>query len=356
MERNNFLHQEDLDKILQNQLEWDLLDHRAVLVTGATGMVGTFLIDVLMKRNKVWGSKIQVYAMSRSAQKLKTIFRQYQDEKCFHMIEQDMTAPFIAFNEKIDYAIHAASNTHPIEYASDPIGTITSNLFGMYNLLEYAKNVKTCRIVVLSSVEIYGECSYETEWFDEKSCGYLDCNTLRSGYPESKRLSESLLQAYIAQEGVDGVVIRLCRLFGATMNLDDSKAVSQFILDAVNKRDIVLKSDGNQYYSYLYVADAVSAILYVMLRGKCGEAYNAASDKANIHLNEIANYLADMVNRKVIYDIPKQMEQAGYSKATKALLNAHKLEQLGWRAVYSVKEGLRRTVAILGEEAHSDKD
>ena len=229
MERNNFLYQEDLDKILQNQLEWDLLDHKAVLITGATGMVGTFLVDVLMKRNKVWGSKIQVYAMSRSIQKLKTVFKRYQDEKCFHMIEQDITAPFTDFKEKIDYAIHAASNTHPIEYASDPIGTITSNLFGIYNLLEYAKNVKTCRIVVLSSVEIYGECSYETEWFDEKSCGYLDCNTLRSGYPESKRLSESLLQAYIAQEGVDGVVIRLCRLFGATMNLDDSKAVSQFI-------------------------------------------------------------------------------------------------------------------------------
>ncbi len=114
----------------------------------------------------------------------------------------------------------------------------------------------------MSSVEIYGENVQAVPAFEEGDLGYIDCNTVRAGYPESKRLCESICQAYAAQYQVEFVTGRFSRVYGPTMQADDSKALAQFIRDAVNSRDIVLKSEGKQLYSYTYVADAVSALLF----------------------------------------------------------------------------------------------
>ena len=144
---------------------------------------------------------------------------------------------------KIDYVIHAASNTHPVAYASDPIGTITANVFGTQYLLDYAKEADCKRFVFLSSVEIYGENRGDTDKFTEDYLGYIDCNTMRAGYPESKRTGEALCQAYRKQMEMDVVIPRLSRVYGPTMLMSDTKALSQFILKSVKQEDIVLKSE-----------------------------------------------------------------------------------------------------------------
>ena len=120
---------------------------------------------------------------------------------------------------------------------------------------------------------IYGENRGDTELFDESYCGYIDCNTLRAGYPESKRCGEALCQAYKKQKGVDVVVARLTRSFGPTLQLTDTKALTQFLKNGLNKENIVLKSAGTQYYSYTYAADAVTGLLTVLLQGESGAAY-----------------------------------------------------------------------------------
>jgi len=342
----NQLYRNDLERFAEQGIPWGKLHGKTILITGASGMIGTFLIDALMTRNAKYQEEITVYAVSRNIDKLNARFGHWGNSGYLRFIQKDVSRPFEMDDVEADYIIHAASNTHPWEYAEDAIGTITTNVFGAYYLLEYVKENKHCRIIVVSSVEIYGENRGDVKKFQEQYSGYLDCNTLRAGYPESKRLVETMLQAYIAKEGIDGVIVRLCRVYGPTLEADDSKASSQFLFKAYNRQDIVLKSEGKQFYSYLYVSDAVKAILCVMLSGRTGEAYNAADERSDISLYNMVVYLAELAGTRVIFELPSEQERKGYSTATKAVLDAGKLRSLGWEADYSIEEGLKRTLEI----------
>jgi len=240
-----------------------------------------------------------------------------------------------------------ASNTHPVAYATDPIGTVTTNIIGTNNMLEFAVNHNAKRFAFLSSNEIYGENRGDVEFFDEHYCGYIDSNTMRAGYPESKRCGEALCQAYIRQKGLDIVIPRLTRSYGPTMLMSDTKAISQFIRKGVAGEDIVLKSAGTQYYSYTYVADAVAGLLTVLLKGECGAAYNIADKSGDIMMRDLAAIIADYVGLKVVFEYPDDVEKAGYSTATKARLNGGKLKNLGWSMKYDISRGIQRTIEII---------
>jgi nucleoside-diphosphate-sugar epimerase len=339
------LYAEDVDYVSNINANWETLNGKTILITGASGMIGTFLVDVLMRRNAAFNSKIHIIAASRNTAKLKDRFSEYEASEYLTLLQYDVTEKF-TYTGHIDHIVHAASNTHPKEYSNDPIGTITTNILGTYNLLEWIRDHVGCKMTLLSSVEIYGENRGDVDRFQETYSGYIDCNTLRAGYPESKRLSESMLQAYQSQAGVESVIVRLCRTYGPTVEPDDTKAISQFIKKAADKQDIVLKSAGTQLYSYIYVSDAVSAILYVLMCGKNGEAYNVADASSDITLKELAEILANEAGTSVVYEIPTDNEKKGYSTATKALLDPTKINKLGWKPRYTMKEGLTRTLKI----------
>ena len=287
--------------------------------------------------------------MGRSLERLKSRFSMYLDSNLFHMIEADVTQP-ISLDDKVDYIFHGASNTHPRAYATDPIGTIMTNLMGTQQVLDFAVNTNPKRIAFLSSVEIFGENRGDVDKFTEDYCGYIDCNTLRAGYPEGKRASESLCQAYIAKHDLDIVIPRICRTFGPTMLLNDSKASSQFILNAVNNEDIVLKSEGNQFFSYAYVGDVVYSLLYLLVNGKNGEAYNIAVPEFDLHLKDLAQELASLNQKKVIFDLPDEEERKGFSKASQAILASKKISTLGWNSIFELEEALKNTIEIIRNE------
>lgn len=340
-------YQEDVKYVANLDLPWDKLKNKSIMISGATGLIGSMLIDVIMMKN-LKGLNCIVYALGRSKTKMFNRFEYCFDNSYFNFIEYDVNKK-LEMNSilKIDYILHLASNTHPMQYATDPIGTITTNIIGVQNLLDFAVEHKTTRFAFASSNEIYGENRGDVEKFDEKYCGYIDCNTTRAGYPESKRCGEALCQAYVAQRGLDIVIPRLTRTYGPTLLKTDTKALSQFIHKGVAAEDIVLKSEGNQYYSYLYVMDSVSGLLTVLLKGKCGEAYNIADEASDVTLKDLAKIIADYVDKNVIFELPDVVESAGYSKATKARLDSAKLNKLEWKARYDINTGLRRTIDIL---------
>ena len=340
----NEMYLSDVSYVAGLPLDWESLRGTSFLISGASGNIGSFLIDVLMEHED-----IRIYAMGRNEAKAKERFANYWDDERFNFVAGDINEGVILPEGAgvMDYVIHAASNTHPRAYATDPIGTVTTNIIGTDNMLKAAAENGCRRFLFLSSVEIYGENRGDVDYFDEEYCGYIDCNTMRAGYPESKRAGEALCQAYISAKDMDVVIPRLSRTYGPTLLATDTKAISQFIHKGVAGEDIVLKSEGTQNYSYSYVADAVSGILYCLLKGECGEAYNIADPGSDITLKDLAGIIADYVGRKVIFELPDAVEAAGYSKATKALLNAAKLRALGWQAHYDMKAGLTRTVEIL---------
>lgn len=341
--KNKFYYEEIL-KIAENPLKWEKLLNKKVMISGATGTIGKMMVDFLMHMNGR-GLNCHVIALGRNVEKAKEIFLQYFGNPNFSFFCADINEP-LQVNVEIDYILHMASNTHPMQYASDPIGTITTNIIGTNNLLNYAISHQCKRFVFLSSVEIYGECQNDTA-FDEESMGYINCNSLRAGYPESKRVGEALCQAFLAKHNIEIVIPRLARVYGPTITKDDSKAVSQFLKKALNNENIILKSLGNQYYSYCYISDAVYAILFLMLEGKSGEAYNVASLESDITLKDLAQKIAECAEVNVQFELPNEIEQKGFSKATRAILNCEKIKNLGWEPQVTIEVGIKKTIRVL---------
>ena len=344
---SNDLYLEDISYVAGLGLPWEKLQGKGVLISGATGMLGSFLVDVLMEKNTA-GLGCTVYALSRNAQKASERFSKWTDDPHLQFIPYDITKPFVRSDlGTVDYVIHMASKTHPMQYSTDPIGTITTNIIGLQNMLDFAVDHNAARVAFISSNEIYGENRGDAELFGEDYCGYINSNTMRAGYPESKRCGEALCQAYMAQKGLDVVIPRPTRSYGPTMLMSDTKAISQFVKKGIAGEDIVLKSAGMQFYSYTYVADAVSGLLTVILKGERGEAYNIADERSDITLKDLAATIAGIAGKKVVFELPDAVEAAGYSTATKARLDGSKLKKLGWDAKYDIQSGMERTIAIL---------
>ncbi len=347
---------QDIKYVAEIDLPWEKLQDSSVVVSGSTGLLGSFLVDVLMKKNQLEHLNCKVVAIGRNTEKAKNRFEKYWNASCFLFVECDVNKGIqLDIFDKVGYVIHLASNTHPLAYSADPRGTITTNIIGTDNMLQFAVQHEAVRFVFASSCEIYGENRGDSEFFDEKYCGYIDCNTMRAGYPESKRCGEALCQAYSKQKGIEVVIPRLTRSFGPTMLRDDSKALSQFLKKGLMNEDIVLKSAGTQHYSYTYVADAVAGLLTVMLKGNSGEAYNIADQSGDIMLKDLAKIIADYAEKKVVFAIPDDAEKAGYSTATKARLDGSKLKALGWGCHYSIKEGVYRTLEIMKTQKKTER-
>lgn len=324
------LEKEDIQKIATLPYSWEGIDNSTVLVSGGTGFIGSFLLNIFRYRNDFCNAHIKAISLTRSGG---------VSDSTVEYLKSDITKP-IVYEGEVDYVLHLASNTHPKQYAEDPVGTIITNVVGCDNLLKLAVEKSIKRFVLASSVEIYGQGT-ETP-MAEDYCGYIDCNNARSGYNEAKRTCEALCRSYQTQFSVDPVIVRFARVFGADKKVD-TKAMSQFMDKALSGEDIVLKSKGNQKYSFVYIADAVSGIIKVLLDGVSGEAYNISDDDEGKTLGDYAQLMASFAGKKVVFDIE---DNNSVSKATYALLDTKKIRQIGWDPMYKVSDALKRTYVI----------
>lgn len=342
MIKQHSLYQEDLKRILEIP-EIDGINGKSFLITGATGLIGVCMIDALMKFVKQ-GNEVQIFAVGRSWEKAKIRLGEYESDSHFHFIEQDVRQSLPA-DLKIDCIIPLASNTHPMAYSQYPIETIEINVKGAEYALQKAME---CSATVLypSSVEIYGNARGE-DVFTEDYTGNLNLGNARSCYPESKRISEALCLSYMVERGVDVKIARLSRVFGPTMLETDTKASSQFILKALAGEDIILKSKGEQFFSYTYVVDVVKAMLFILLHGESGKPYNISNKNCDVRLKLFAGACARWAGKNVVFDLPSETEQKGYSVAMQAILSNTRLLSIGYQPLYSFDEAIERTLNIL---------
>ena len=203
------------------------IDRGSFFITGATGLIGSCLIDVLITANKK-GSSFKIYALGRSKER---IIKRFGNE--VKPVEQDITIP-LDEEEKFDYIIHCASNADPKSYALQPVETILTNVIGSKNVLDCCKKHPNTRMLLTSTFEVYGSIDGISSYREEMS-GVIEQTVLRNGYPESKRCCELLLRSYVDEYNVNAVIVRLPSVYGPTMLKSDSKAHAQFIRNALNQ-------------------------------------------------------------------------------------------------------------------------
>ena len=303
----NLLRQ-DFEKICRHlSFDINILKNKSFLITGANGLIGAYLVYFLDYLNNEYQASIEINAMSRSKERLQKVF----EGVSLNILEQDL-------NEKLeqkinaDFIIHAASNAHPLAYSNDPVGTMKTNLIGTMNLLESIKDCST-KFLYISSGEIYG--SNVDKAFTEDDLGVVDTKSVRSCYPESKRAAETLCMAYNSQFGARVNVARLCYVYGPTITESNSRADAQFLRKALNGEDIILKSEGQQRRTYCYVADVISALLTILIRGENAAVYNVANPNSIVSIKEYASTLCELVKVNLKFELPDEIEKKGYAKS-----------------------------------------
>ena len=323
-------YRQDLDKVVQ---QLNVPQEGNILITGATGLIGSCLVDLLMRH-----SFCHIYAMGRNSQRAEQRFADYWQQPRFHFIRHDICQS-LECTENFHYIIHAASNASPNFFQQSPVEVMKSNLNGLCQLVEYGLAHHMQRMLYVSSGEVYGEGDGNV--FSEKSSGYIDILSPRACYPSSKRAAETLCASYCQEYGAQIVIARPCHTYGPYFTESDNRVYAQFIRNILNDEDIVMKSRGEQFRSWLYVVDCAVAMLLLLTKGNSGEAYNVANEESNITIRQLAEEIAKIGNKKVVFDLA---ENGNTTPITKAVFSTEKLNQLGWKPLFSIEEGLAHTI------------
>ena len=337
----------DLETAVSAVADIEKLNDRSFLVTGASCLIGSFIVDTLVYYNEKNNAGIKVCATGRSIKRLEERFGAQSDSLCF--AEYDVN-DVPSFDFRADYIIHAASNAYPAAFNDYPVDTVMSNVSGTYNLLEYARKVSADRFMFISSGEVYGQGDLSLDAFSEDYSGYVDILQPRSCYPSAKRTAETLCVSYTKQYGVDTVIARPCHTYGPNATQADNRANVQFVNNALAGNDIVLNSAGNQMRSYNYVADCVSAILTVLIKGESATAYNIANPDVRTTIAGFAREVAEQTGHRLIFAKPDEVALAQRTPIAKQVLDTTRLTQLGWKGCYSLADGVAHTLAGIREK------
>lgn len=340
---NDKVLQEDLEIIADKENE---LKDCIVLVTGATGLIGSQIVKSLLCKNRLKDSNIKIIAFVRSKEKVEKTFKYVLNNEGLKFIYGDIINP-IKIEDDIDYIIHAASMTASKYFINKPVETIESVIIGTKNILELAKNKKVKSIVYLSTMEVYGATDPDKDIITEEDLGYIDVLKVRSSYPESKKLAENLCASYSSEYNVPVKIARLAQTFGPGVVEDDNRVFAQFARSVINNENIILHTDGESVRNYCYIRDAITGIFILLNKGKDGQAYTISNEYSCISIKEMAQMVATNIAKdkiKVIIDIPEDIESYGYAPKEKMKLSSKKIQSLGWIAEVGIEDSYRRMI------------
>ncbi len=337
--------EEDFEQIYSTKsIDWQILTNKRILITGATGLIGSNLVNALLYANEVYKTNINIVALVRDIEKAK---KRFISDKNLEILTGSIEKP-IDYAQNVDYIVHAASPTSSKYFITNPVETIKSSITGTTNLLDFAKEKNVTGFVFLSSMEVYGKPERGEIVTEEKVAGF-DPYNVRNCYPISKKLCESLCRSYFSEYNVPTKVIRLTQTFGPGVEYGDGRIFAEFMRCVIEKRDIILKTKGETERCYLYTADAITSILTVLLKGKPGEFYNAANPETYCAIAQMAGLIAQEIaqNKIKVQYILEDITKLGYANTLYMNLNTTKLQQLGWTPKTKLKQMFERMIATI---------
>lgn len=336
---------EDFKSLAKRNIPFEELKDSTFLVTGATGLIGSLLIKFLLFANQEINLNAKIYAVVRSVEKADRIFDGVKTD-ALQYLTADLEKDEIKFDGNCDYMVHAAAVTASKMMVTDPVGTIFTAIDGTKKVLDLAVEKKTKSVVYISSMEVYGQPKTEGKT-KEEDLGDVDISSVRSCYPEGKRMCECLCTAYAAQYGVNAKSARLAQTFGAGILPTESRVFAQFARSAMNGTDIVLHTTGESEGNYVYTADALAALFILLVKGEAGTAYNIANEESHITIRGMAEMVAREIaggSIKTVIDIPEDSASLGYAPPVKMWLDASRMRALGWEPEMNLSDSYRRMI------------
>ena len=331
----NIVQQKDIKEFASTFALADRISNSSFLITGATGLIGSTLIHCLLELD----CNIRIVAPIRNKIKAIELFENKVDK--IELIECDLTSFNYDTIEDIDYIIHCAAPTSSKFFIEKPVETFNIILDATTALLKYAMRHNIKSFVYLSSIEVYGEIPNGADGVTENMQGFWDPMNVRSSYPMAKRATENLCCSYASEYKVPVKVARLTQTTGAGIAKDDNRVIAQFTRLAANGKNIVLHTIGDSARPYCYITDCISALLYILLKGESGEAYNVANEDTYISARGMAEFLSNHINPNiaVCFELNKNM---GYAPISQLKLSTEKIKNLGWKPYISEKEMYKR--------------
>ena len=346
---NSRLWLSDVDETIAEMPELRELAGNTVMITGATGLICSAIVDVLVRWNELHNEKINIIVAGRNKERVIERFSPYIKRDWFKFLQYDATSSDNSFIYNCDYIIHGASNAFPSRFLKEPVETMLSNIVGLKELLEYARSIKTKRVLYISSSEIYG-MKKDSGPFKGNEYGFIDLLNHRNSYSIGKRAAETLCVSYAVEYDVESVIVRPGHIYGPTATETDNRVSSSWAYAVARGKNITMKSDGAQIRSYCYCLDCASAILTVLLKGEAQHAYNISNPDSIISIKEMAEILVESENVKLLMDIPTETERQGFNPMKNSSLDASDLLQLGWKGLFDASRGFSHTVQILKEK------
>jgi len=343
---------EDANRVISSALPFERFYEKTVLISGANGYVPAYFVHIFLALNDSRNANIHVIALCRNEDRARDRFSNYIGRDDFELLIQDVCTPIIVMRP-IQIFIHAASPAGIVKRHDDPVNTFLANVKGAENMLELASKNQCEAFLLLSSVDVYGKVD-DTDRLTEKESGYLDTLNVRNAYSCGKRAAESLCVAYYAKSNVPIYIVRPFQIIGPGPELDDGRLHIDFISQIIQKGEIVLKSDGTAIRSFMYITDAITAMLYVILLGSTGEAYNIVMTEGEASVKELADIMASNVLAKgkepikVTFDVSKRSSIEVTSALSIVTGDDSKIKGLGWEPYYSLEEGSKRMMKFYG--------
>lgn len=336
--------EDDLKTIIAEDLSWEKLKNKTVMITGASGMVGSYMLYVLLMLNDEKHYGIKVDAVMRNVNKLPEEIRNRED---VNVVVADVTKDIPDVGD-IDYIIHAASPASPLVMQNQPVETIAANTIGTFKTLELAKEKNAEGYLFISSREIYGQPDEGQEFFYENTYGFVDQLNPRSCYSEGKKAAETMCVCFHEEYGLNTKIARLAHTYGPGMSIYDGRVQADFLKNVYHNEDIVLKSEGTAVRTYTYIADAIAGMYRILLDSE-DIVYNIGNEAGKVSIRDLAEILVSIYPErglKLVFDIPEGGTK-GTAPYTLGILSSEKLRKLGWNPKYSVKDGFKRTLEYL---------
>lgn len=337
--------QEDLELLVQDSsIPFEQLKNKTVFVTGSTGLLGSQVVKALACSNRRLGTNIRILAFVRSQQKAQKVYGELLKRGDVQTVCGDISDTIVC-GQPVDYVIHGASATSSRYFVSNPVETILTAVNGTRNVLAFAREKQVEGFLYLSSLEVYGTPASDAGLIDESYSGYIDPLSVRSSYSEGKRMVECLCASYASEYHVPVKIARLSQTFGAGVEYDDGRVFAEFARCALEKKDIVLHTEGKTVRSYCYTKDAVAAMLIILLKGESGAAYNVTNMDTQISIADMAQLVCDTYPEsgiQVTFDMPEDVASFGYNPQMVIALDSSKLMALGWKPTVAMREMFTR--------------